>query len=155
MRGRLPGFHAWPWLLLGTTALALALLLPQYSYWWDEANTIHLVRGSFRALVTDLRTTDGSEAAQPLYYVGLWSWAAVLGPSEIAIRSASLALVFATVPLLALSFRVAGLSSYRAVAASVPFVMLPVVAWYSARSAPVCTRASSGDSSSASEYQVR
>jgi uncharacterized membrane protein len=76
-------------LLVGLTALAAILrfsTLHVQSYWFDEAVTVQLVRGSFGHMLSSI---GGSESTPPLYYALAWVWSRVFGHGEVGLRSLS------------------------------------------------------------------
>jgi mannosyltransferase len=76
-------------LLAGLTALAAILrfsTLHVQSYWFDEAVTVRLLRGSFGHMLSSI---GGSESTPPLYYAIAWVWSRVFGHGEVGLRSLS------------------------------------------------------------------
>jgi hypothetical protein len=76
-------------LLAALTALAAILrfsTLHVQSFWFDEAVTVQLVRGSFGHMLSSI---GGSESTPPLYYAFAWVWSRVFGHSEVGLRSLS------------------------------------------------------------------
>lgn len=58
----------------------------QQSYSFDESYTVHIVGGTFGAL---LRGVARTESTPPLYYALAWVWAHLFGDGEVALRSLS------------------------------------------------------------------
>jgi hypothetical protein len=76
-----------------------------------------------------LRATCLSDTNPPLYYLGLWAWTYVLGTSDAALRSYSLACALACLPFLAALARWAG--GRRAVAPALfLFALTPLSIYY-------------------------
>jgi mannosyltransferase len=76
-------------LLAALTALAAILrfsTLHVQSFWFDEAVTVRLLRGSFGHMLSSI---GGSESTPPLYYAVAWVWSRVFGHGEIGLRSLS------------------------------------------------------------------
>jgi len=76
-------------LLAVLTALAAILrfsTLHLQSFWFDEAVTVQLVRGSFGHMLSSI---GGSESTPPLYYAIAWVWSRVFGHGEVGLRSLS------------------------------------------------------------------
>jgi len=76
-------------LLAALTALAAILrfsTLHVQSYWFDEAVTVRLLRGSFGHMISSI---GGSESTPPLYYAIAWVWSRVFGHGEVGLRSLS------------------------------------------------------------------
>jgi mannosyltransferase len=97
------------------------------SYWYDEAVTVGLVRSSLDSMIHAL---PGSESTPPLYYGIAWVWSRLFGTSEVALRSLSVLLGAAAIPLAAAAGReffskAAGALAAALVAAS------PFLVWYS------------------------
>jgi mannosyltransferase len=75
--------------LAALTALAAILrfsTLHVQSFWFDEAVTVRLVRGSFGHMLSSI---GGSESTPPLYYALAWVWTRVFGHGEVGLRSLS------------------------------------------------------------------
>jgi mannosyltransferase len=75
--------------LAALTALAAILrfsTLHVQSFWFDEAVTVRLVRGSFGHMLSSI---GGSESTPPLYYAVAWVWTRVFGHGEVGLRSLS------------------------------------------------------------------
>src|SRR5919201_1687111 len=75
--------------LAALTALAAILrfsTLHVQSFWFDEAVTVQLVRGSFGHMLSSI---GGSESTPPLYYAVVWVWSRVFGHGEVGLRSLS------------------------------------------------------------------
>jgi mannosyltransferase len=75
--------------LAALTALAAILrfsTLHVQSFWFDEAVTVRLLRGSFGHMLSSI---GGSESTPPLYYALAWVWTRVFGHGEVALRSLS------------------------------------------------------------------
>jgi mannosyltransferase len=73
--------------LAALTALAAILrfsTLHVQSFWFDEAVTVRLVRGSFGHMLSSI---GGSESTPPLYYALAWVWTRVFGHGEVGLRS--------------------------------------------------------------------
>src|SRR4051794_23108620 len=76
-------------LLAALTALAAILrfsTLHVQSFWFDEAVTVRLLRGSFGHMLSSI---GGSESTPPLYYALAWVWSRVFGHGEVGLRSLS------------------------------------------------------------------
>jgi mannosyltransferase len=75
--------------LAALTALAAILrfsTLHVQSFWFDEAVTVRLLRGSFGHMLSSI---GGSESTPPLYYALAWVWTRVFGHGEVGLRSLS------------------------------------------------------------------
>jgi mannosyltransferase len=76
-------------LLAALTALAAILrfsTLHVQSFWFDEAVTVRLLRGSFGHMLSSI---GGSESTPPLYYALAWVWSRAFGHGEVGLRSLS------------------------------------------------------------------
>lgn len=85
--------------IVALTALAAALrfsTLHIQSYWFDEAVTARLLRGSFGHMLSSI---GGSESTPPLYYMVAWAWTRVFGDGEVGLRSLSALAGTAFVPV--------------------------------------------------------
>jgi hypothetical protein len=60
--------------------------LNHQGYWYDEANTVFLVRHSFGQM---LGVLPSNESTPPFYYCLAWLWTQVLGSGEAGLRSLS------------------------------------------------------------------
>ncbi|HEY2600682.1 MAG TPA: glycosyltransferase family 39 protein [Thermoleophilaceae bacterium] len=56
------------------------------SFWFDEAVTVQLLKGSFGHMLSSI---GGSESTPPLYYAIAWVWSRVFGDGEVGLRSLS------------------------------------------------------------------
>lgn len=117
-------------------AVGLVLEVDHYSLWTDEATTGLLMRSGIHELAWHLATTHGSESAQPLYYLVLWSWMRAVGDSEAALRLPSVLFSLAAVLALRDILRSLALSDTIAAVGSASFLALPVVIWYSLEARP-------------------
>ena len=118
-------------LLFAALTVLAALLrfrtLNAQSFWFDEAVTVTLVRGSFSSM---LRALPDLESTPPLYYVLAWLWARAFGTGEIGLRSLSALLGTATVPVVyAIGATLVG-RRVGAFAAAFTAVS-PLLVWYS------------------------
>jgi len=114
----------------GITLLALAvrlLGLDAKGFWEDEATTVLLLKRDLGGMLSAL---PDIERTPPLYYLLAWPWARLFGYGEVGLRSLSVLLGTATVPVAYLAGR--ELVSRRAglvVAALV--AVSPILVWYS------------------------
>lgn len=99
----------------------------QQSYWYDESFTVHLVHGSFGAL---LKGVSRTESTPPLYYVLAWVWARVFGEGEAGLRSLSVLLGAALVLVAYLVARRLG-GNVAGIAAAALVAVNPLLVWYS------------------------
>jgi mannosyltransferase len=117
-------------LLAALTALAAILrfsTLHVQSFWFDEAVTVRLLRGSFGHMLSGI---GGSESTPPLYYALAWVWSRVFGHGEVGLRSLSALAGTLFVPVAYAAAR--ELASRRiafAIAALAAFN--PLLIWYS------------------------
>lgn len=85
-------------LLIAATVAGMALrfaTLGKQSYWFDEALSVGLAKGSFGAMLSG----DTTQALPPLYFVLAWIWTRIFGVSEIGLRSLSALAGTLTVPV--------------------------------------------------------
>jgi uncharacterized membrane protein len=117
-------------LLAGLTALAAILrfsTLHVQSYWFDEAVTVQLVRGSFGHMLSSI---GGSESTPPLYYAVAWVWSRVFGHGEVGLRSLSALAGTLVVPVAYAAGR--ELASRRTALVIAALAALnPLLIWYS------------------------
>ena len=114
-------------LIVALAALLRFATLGVPSYWLDEYTSLSETHGSLSAV---LDSVNHAEGGPPLYLLGLWGWRKVFGDGEIAIRSMSVLLGTATVPVAfaaarELASRRAGLFAAALTATS------PLMIWYS------------------------
>ncbi len=112
------------WIAVGVVVAVASVLrlatLDLQSYEFDEAATLHVIRGSF----TDMLEGVGRhESTPPVYYVAAWLWSQAFGTSETGLRLLSAAAGVATVPVVyaigrALATRRVGLLAAAIVATS-------------------------------------
>jgi mannosyltransferase len=84
--------------LTAVTALAAVLrfwALGKQGFWYDEATTAWLIRGTPAQLLARLPHT---ESTPPLYYLLAWGWVRLFGDNEVGLRSLSALAGVATVP---------------------------------------------------------
>lgn len=116
--------------LVGVVAAALALRLlglPGQSFWTDEGYTWLSVDGGLGDVLPTVRDLESSP---PLYFWLVWGWGQVFGTGDLALRSLSLLLGVATVPLAyTLGRELAGPAAGLAAAALV--AVNPFLVWYS------------------------
>jgi mannosyltransferase len=118
------------WALAALTIVAALLrfaTLTSQSFWVDEATTAHEMTLSFGALLHQVRV---NETTPPLYFVIAWVWTKLFGSGEVGLRSLSVFLGIAVIPVTYLCgkelvSRAAGLVA-AAFAAFSPFMI-----WYS------------------------
>ncbi|HEX4110098.1 MAG TPA: glycosyltransferase family 39 protein [Solirubrobacteraceae bacterium] len=73
-------------------AIVLAGTLPRFltlgvqSYWYNEADTVSLIRHSFGSMLKLIPRLEGNP---PLYYLLAWVWSRVFGDGEVGLRSLS------------------------------------------------------------------
>jgi uncharacterized membrane protein len=88
------------WAAVGAiTVLAAAvrlLGLDAKGFWEDEAVSIYLVHMDLGGM---LSTIPDTERTPPLYYLLAWGWTRLFGYGEVGIRSLSVLIGTATVPL--------------------------------------------------------
>jgi hypothetical protein len=121
-----------------SSLLALGLVSGRDSLWIDEAITGLVMRQSHTLadLVAFMRTTDGSESAQSLYYFILWLWTRVAGDSEAALRLPSLLFMALAALAVFTNLLLLRLSRNAAILAAGSFLVLPVTMWYSLEARP-------------------
>jgi Dolichyl-phosphate-mannose-protein mannosyltransferase len=86
------------WAVVGLILVALAVRVPRLgatNLWLDEANSWLLAKYSLPTLLANIRASPGS----PLYFVLLKLWVVVFGESERALRSLSLVVSLALIPV--------------------------------------------------------
>jgi 4-amino-4-deoxy-L-arabinose transferase-like glycosyltransferase len=117
--------------LLATITAVAALLrfwaLGRQGFWYDEATTAWLLRGTPGQLLAQLPHT---ESTPPLYYLLAWGWVRLFGDHEAGLRSLSALAGVATVPV---AFAAARTLAGRRVAlfAAVLVAVNPFLVWYS------------------------
>lgn len=88
------------WIDVGAVAVLAALLrlttLGLQSYGFDEAWTLHVIRGSFTDMLDGVAR---HESTPPLYYALAWVWAQAFGTGEAGLRLLSATAGVATVPV--------------------------------------------------------
>jgi uncharacterized membrane protein len=97
------------------------------SVWFDEGYTAWVIDHPCRQIIALLR----ADTAPPLYYLLLHCWCAMLGRSEIAMRSFSALLGIATIPLVAGIANRLLIKPSAVVAATWIFVLSFPQTWYS------------------------
>lgn len=111
-------------------ALAVALrfsTLRLQSYWFDEADTALLVKGSFGHM---LHLLPDTEASPPLYYVIAWLWARLFGTGEVALRALSALCGSGVVAVIYLiGRRIAGVAA--GLSAALLAAVAPFLVWFS------------------------
>lgn len=118
----------------GIVLLAALLRLPtlaEQSYWYDEAATVLVVKGSFAHMLSLLPDMEGNP---PLYYALAWLWSHVFGDGEFALRSLSAVAGIALVPVsFALGRRLTGGDGPRCagLAAALLVACAPFLVWFS------------------------
>jgi mannosyltransferase len=116
--------------LAALTALAAVLrfsTLHVQSFWYDEAVTVQLLRGSFGHMLSSI---GGSESTPPLYYALAWVWTRVFGHGEVGLRSLSALAGTAFVPVAYAAAK--ELASRRvAVVVAALAAVNPLLIWYS------------------------
>jgi len=116
--------------IAAVTALAAALRiagLDAKGFWEDEATSIALLRMDFFEMLSAL---PESERTPPLYYLLAWPWTQLFGHGEVGIRSLSVLIGTATVPVSYLAAR--ELVSRRAgTVVAVLVAVNPILVWYS------------------------
>jgi mannosyltransferase len=116
--------------LAALTALAAILrfsTLHVQSFWYDEAVTVQLVRGSFGHMLSSI---GGSESTPPLYYALAWVWTRVFGHWEVGLRSLSALAGTAFVPVAYAAARELASRRVALVVATLAAVN-PLLIWYS------------------------
>jgi mannosyltransferase len=116
--------------IAAVTALAALLrfwALGRQGFWYDEATTAWLLRGSPAQLLSQLPHT---ESTPPLYYLLAWVWVRLFGDTQTGLRSLSALAGVATVPL---AFAAARELAGRRVAlfAAALVAVNPFLVWYS------------------------
>jgi hypothetical protein len=124
--------------VIASLAVALAALAGRDSLWIDEAITGLAMRQAktWEDLVAFFRTTNGSEAAQSLYYVIVWFWTRLAGDGESALRLPSILFSLFAVAALWSALRAADASRATAAAGATALLALPAVMWYSVEARP-------------------
>jgi mannosyltransferase len=116
--------------VVGLTTLAAVLrfsFLNRQSFWFDEAVTVELSQKSLSGMLAALPDT---ESTPPLYYVLVWAWSRLIGPSEAELRALSALFGTATVPVAYAVGRL--LVSHRAGLYTAALVTCsPFLVWYS------------------------
>jgi hypothetical protein len=116
--------------LAGLTVLAAILrfsTLHLQSFWFDEAVTVRLIRGSFGHMLSSI---GGSESTPPLYYALAWVWSRVFGHGEVGLRS--LSALAGTLFVVVAYFAGKELASRRvAVVIAALAAINPLLIWYS------------------------
>ena len=116
--------------LAALTALAAILrfsTLHVQSYWFDEAATVGLVKGSFGHMLSRI---GGSESTPPLYYALAWVWSRLFGSAEVGLRSLSAVAGTAFVPV-AYAAGARLVSRRTAVVIAALATVNPLLIWYS------------------------
>jgi mannosyltransferase len=116
--------------IVALTALAAALrfsTLHIQSYWFDEAVTVRLLRGSFGHMLSSI---GGSESTPPLYYMLAWVWSRVFGDGEVGLRSLSALAGTAFIPVAYAAARQLVSQRVGLVIAALATVN-PLLIWYS------------------------
>ncbi len=116
--------------IVALTALAAVLrfsTLHIQSYWFDEAVTVRLLRGSFGHMLSSI---GGSESTPPLYYMVAWVWSRVFGDGEVGLRSLSALAGTAFVPVAYVAARQLVSQRIALVLAALATVN-PLLIWYS------------------------
>jgi 4-amino-4-deoxy-L-arabinose transferase-like glycosyltransferase len=116
--------------LVAIVALAAALrfwALGHQGFWFDEAVTARLLRGSAGQMLTALPHT---ESTPPLYYLIAWGWVRLFGNDEIGLRSLSALAGVAAVPV---TYAAASVLSGRRVGLLAALIVgvNPLLIWYS------------------------
>jgi 4-amino-4-deoxy-L-arabinose transferase-like glycosyltransferase len=116
--------------LAALTALAAILrfsTLHVQGFWFDEAVTVRLLRGSFGHMLSSI---GGSESTPPLYYMLAWVWTRIFGHGEVGLRSLSALAGTAFVPV---AYAAAAELASRRVALMVAALAAfnPLLIWYS------------------------
>jgi mannosyltransferase len=119
------------WAAVGAiTVLAAAvrlLGLDAKGFWEDEAVSIYLVHMDLGGM---LSTIPDTERTPPLYYLLAWGWTRLFGYGEVGIRSLSVLIGTATVPVAFLAAR--ELISRRAgIVVAALVAVNPLLVWYS------------------------
>jgi mannosyltransferase len=121
--------------LAALTALAAILrfsTLNVQSFWFDEAVTVRLLRGSFGHMLSSI---GGSESTPPLYYAVAWVWSRVFGHGEVGLRSLSALAGTLFIPVAyAAGKELASRRVALAIAALAAFN--PLLIWYSQEARP-------------------
>jgi mannosyltransferase len=116
--------------LLAITALAAGLrfaTLGHQSFWFDEVDTVSLVRKSFSGMLADVPRIENTP---PLYFVLAWFWSKLFGTSEIGLRSLSALAGTLTVPVVYLAGTVLVSRRVGLLVAALAATS-PVLVWYS------------------------
>jgi mannosyltransferase len=116
--------------VVALTVLAAVLrfsTLHVQSYWFDEAVTVRLLRGSFGHMLSSI---GGSESTPPLYYALAWVWTRIFGDGEVGLRSLSALAGTAFVPVAYLAARELVSRKVAVVVAALAAVN-PLLIWYS------------------------
>jgi 4-amino-4-deoxy-L-arabinose transferase-like glycosyltransferase len=136
-RGR-PGFWAdrLDGALVAIVALGVALRswrLGGQSLWYDEWLTAEATSGGVRDLVRHIATREG---ITPPYFAVMWVWARLVGDGEAALRSFSVVVGVATVPLAYAIARELGQQRRVARAVALLVAVNPMLVWYSQEARP-------------------
>ena len=116
---------------LGAVTTAAAFLrfyaIGRQGFWYDEATTAWLLRGTLGQMLARLPHT---ESTPPLYYLLAWGWVRLFGDTETGLRSLSALAGVATVPV---AFAAARELAGRRVAllAAGLVAVNPFLIWYS------------------------
>ena len=120
-----------PWVeVAAVTALAAVLRLGTLglqSYEFDEAATLHVIRGSFTDM---LQGVARHESTPPLYYVLAWIWTQAFGTGEAGLRLLSAIAGVATVPVVYVVGRILASRRIGLVAAAI-VATSPYLVFYS------------------------
>ncbi|HEX6461397.1 MAG TPA: glycosyltransferase family 39 protein [Thermoleophilaceae bacterium] len=116
--------------VVAVTAAAALLrfwAIGRQGFWYDEATTAWLLRGSLGQMLARLPHT---ESTPPLYYLVAWGWVRLFGDTETGLRSLSALAGIATVPV---AFAAARTLAGRRVAllAAGLVAVNPFLVWYS------------------------
>ncbi len=115
-------------MLAAIAAVLRVVGLDAKGFWEDEAATVALLRiDHLGDLLTAIADT---ERVPPLYYLLAWPWSRIFGDSEVGLRSLSVLIGVATVPVAYLAAR--ELVSQRAgIIAAALVAVNPLLVWYS------------------------
>ncbi len=103
------------------------------SLWYDEWLTAEATSGGVRDLVRHVATREG---ITPPYFAVMWVWARLFGDGEAALRSFSVVVGVATVPLAYAIARELGQQRRVARAAALLVAVNPMLIWYSQEARP-------------------
>lgn len=117
--------------LLVITLLGAALRfygIGHQGFWYDEAYTAAIVKGSFGGMIGLL---PHQESTPPAYYVLAWLWVQVFGPGQAGLRSLSALLGTGVIPVSYLTARKLLRDRPAAIIVAALAAFNPLLIWYS------------------------